>query len=1280
MKKDLVFGKNKRFFSVLCMMMVRRIVGTVMMLMLVQGVWAANRYSVATGNWNSTSTWAETAGGAAGASVPVAGDAVYIQSGKNVTVTADAAATSITFTGAAATLTVNATLTVSGAVILLHNVGNATACLITGSGTLSCASVDAGSDLSLNGDYSAILTSTLHAFNVSGNVTMIAKESGPNYGQAGFRVEDGTTTVGGQVTSSLGTGCSGALRMTGVTTGSQTGTLVLSGTTPWGTLTAITVVLNGTGATVEYNGSSTQTVLGTTYTHLRINISGTASLGGNTTVNGTFYKTKGTFALNGKTLTYGASASLNYNGTTAQTTGPEWPSSFNKPVTISNTGGVVTLGSNTFTGTSATTTINSGATLATGAGTYTNAGALAINGSFQINQAGWATNAVSGSPSWTFTNGTLIFNNSSGSFGVNSGDVFWPTTNGPTNVTVLGAGGITMNAARTVSGTFQTSAGVVNANNLTFNGIAKLNTGGSFTGSPTYGSSSTLIYNTGGTYGRNAEWNATSGAGYPANVQISNNTTLNYPNGSNAAKSISGNLTIDVGSALYMDYDSPGMNNPLTVGGNLANYGSLSLGDVAGGDLKIYGNIIDNGAFYANNRAIFFNGGNTQDISGSGTFDISYVRINKTGGSVRLLSNLLCEGPNTGNAMEIDGALSILDLNGFTLTLGKAGVATTYNSGIATPGVIKGSSTSNISILGTGALGTINFDQTTPGTTNALQNLTINRTSTGTVTLGNSLAVNGTLTLTEGTLSGTLSYGTDGILNYNGTSYTTTTDVEFPASNGPKTLTITSAHADGLTLHATRTLAGDLTIGSSQKFIIPDDKDLTVDGATVTNNGLYLKSPATGYGRTASFWPKGTTSGNVHVERSIPGWTSDTDGWNFLSAPVSGQSIAPNFTIANPNENKYDFYRWDESDATTPWHNYKADVFTSFTPGEGYLVAYDDNAIKNFSGPFNNDAIPLSNLSYSTGAYKGWHLLGNPYTCALSWNNGDWVLSNVEAIAQIMNPGGTYTPISAGNHIPALNGFMVHVNGSLNSLTIPLSARTHSATDWYKNSNTMADRLMLTAKSNGNNTYVETIIKLDQDATPAFDMEFDGHFLRGIEGAPQLYSLMSDNDKLCVNTLPQNQDTRDVSLGFVKGNAEGYTLTTSGIETFSPGVSIRLEDLKAGQSQDLRENPIYSFTAADGDNANRFILHFGGAYSTNDLTNPGHINIFTSGNQIFISGLNNGKTTGNVLVYNLLGQQIAAGSLDQSSKCLLNLDAPAGYYLVKVVTPEISKTSKVYIN
>ena len=46
----------------------------------------AQRYAVTSGNWSSTSTWAVTSGGVAGASVPAIGDAVTIERGYTITV------------------------------------------------------------------------------------------------------------------------------------------------------------------------------------------------------------------------------------------------------------------------------------------------------------------------------------------------------------------------------------------------------------------------------------------------------------------------------------------------------------------------------------------------------------------------------------------------------------------------------------------------------------------------------------------------------------------------------------------------------------------------------------------------------------------------------------------------------------------------------------------------------------------------------------------------------------------------------------------------------------------------------------------------------------------------------------------------------------------------------------------------------------------------------------------------------------------------------------------
>ncbi|HEY5883466.1 MAG TPA: hypothetical protein VIT88_02215 [Pyrinomonadaceae bacterium] len=76
------------------------ILGCLLLLLLPEVSVAATRYAVATGNWNSTSTWSATPGGAAGASVPGNGDDVVLvfvngPGPVTVTVTANASCNSI---------------------------------------------------------------------------------------------------------------------------------------------------------------------------------------------------------------------------------------------------------------------------------------------------------------------------------------------------------------------------------------------------------------------------------------------------------------------------------------------------------------------------------------------------------------------------------------------------------------------------------------------------------------------------------------------------------------------------------------------------------------------------------------------------------------------------------------------------------------------------------------------------------------------------------------------------------------------------------------------------------------------------------------------------------------------------------------------------------------------------------------------------------------------------------------------------------------------------------
>jgi len=261
-----------------------------------------SRYSVANGNWNSTSTWAQTSNGMAGASVPVAGDAVFIERGLNVTVTTPASAASITFTITTATsLSINSgiTVNVSGA-ITIPRPGSGFNQIIVGAGILNAGS--------------------------------IAFTSGGSINRHQITISTGTVTVAGNVTTD-NAGISATITFT------DAGTLILGGSllaTPLngGTLTTIA------GSTVVYNAAGAQIVEPFTYSNLTLSGSGAKTTTTGVTVNG-ILSMEGT-ATSSALPTYGANATLQYKGTAAQTTGLEFPGSFTYSggVIINNANGV----------------------------------------------------------------------------------------------------------------------------------------------------------------------------------------------------------------------------------------------------------------------------------------------------------------------------------------------------------------------------------------------------------------------------------------------------------------------------------------------------------------------------------------------------------------------------------------------------------------------------------------------------------------------------------------------------------------------------------------------------------------------------------------------------------------------------------------------------------------------------------------------------------------------------------------------------------------------------
>src|SRR5258706_1800091 len=238
-----------------------------------------------------------------------------------------------------------------------------------------------------------------------------------------------------------------------------------------------------------------------------------------------------------------------------------------------------------------------------------------------------------------------------------------------------------MSVARTVGILFQTTAGVAGANSLTFNGICKINTGGSFATASNYGSSSLLIYNSGGTFGRGFEWSALSAAGFPNDVQLSSNTTLNLGNGgAGTARALARDLTIDSGSTLSMAITV--MTAGLTVGRNVLINGTLTLSSSANGNINVAGNWTNNGTFNNNTRTATFNGAATQVITGATTFG-SLTLANTSGGidASAASTNLTVNGVLTMTQNTDVKLVNLVTDTTNILIMGAASTATTAGTG-----------------------------------------------------------------------------------------------------------------------------------------------------------------------------------------------------------------------------------------------------------------------------------------------------------------------------------------------------------------------------------------------------------------------------------------------------------------------------------------------------------------------------------------------------------------------------------------------------------------------
>ncbi len=503
----------------------------------------------------------------------------------------------------------------------------------------------------------------------------------------------------------------------------------------------------------------------------------------------------------------------------------------------------------------------------------------------------------------------------------------------------------------------------------------------------------------------------------------------------------------------------------------------------------------------------------------------------------------------------------------------------------------------------------------------------------------------------------------------------------------------------GLSISGELEVGGNLIITTNGSLDITAGGALTVTGDLTISGILLVESQG-------SLLTNGAVTGTAIIQRCI---TPDL-GWHFLSSPVVNQEIC-NGEFAPIDDNSFpgnietwDFYKWlpnCPAPPDKPWINLRTSAGNvdyaefgsppSFEVTKGYLVAYGNGfqTTKSFVGIPNTGDKTCTFFDIATACEFA--LAGNPFPSAIDWNYIDKsnLVNNYYYLWNQNKPGtggeGGYEYYGGlqfhspgvNGRIPSMQGFFVCVRlDGGKTLELPNEARTHDVLGDYWLKEIPANKLSITL-GDGNN-YDEAVVMFENSCKVGKDRNDAEKLFSMSTGIPQVYTIVDNDLKACLNAMPEVINGTTVPVGFVAPVNGNYSIRVTGIESFSPMTGLLLEDLKLNITQDLRQNPVYNFSATGNEDAGRFLLHFAGPIGFGETDNSA-ISIYSSEKTVFITcaaGFLNAQVT----ISSLLGQEILTRKLNDQTSNQVNVNALKGYYIVKVQTESSVKTAKVYIN
>jgi hypothetical protein len=573
------------------------------------------------------------------------------------------------------------------------------------------------------------------------------------------------------------------------------------------------------------------------------------------------------------------------------------------------------------------------------------------------------------------------------------------------------------------------------------------------------------------------------------------------------------------------------------------------------------------GAFTTSGSTVRFNGSSLQSVP-----VISYNNLtieNSAGAS--LAGSLTVGGILTLTSGKLAIGANLLTLNGTVASMSSANSLT-------------GSASSELSIGGSGALGSLFFDATTRRTTNAIKHLTISR-SGGTVTLGDTLFLKGVMNPAAGTLN------TGGFLV-----------VASDASGTGRILSIGSPVVNF-------TFSGNVTV---ERFIPGKTTRRwtfvasAIDGVSIRNSwqdDIFITGKGTG-GQTCG---AGTGNGG------------GTDRYNDNGFDVT-------------TTNSASMYKYNQ-DLAARWDSVLTTTSTNLAKGVGYRLLVRGprsvtNACADQLSTTGTGAVTEATLSATgtlttgnvlatiqgktTGTY-GYTLLGNPYACEINfdlfysgnsilltgrkyWTYDPWSTST----AYLTYVNGAVAGNFGGNIVDS-NGFRIASGGAFfvetaNSTDGTATFRESMKTDGNQKGafrTTSLTRLIRVKFKKSDDTQVDDIVIRFSDEAGVSVNETETLDARTMNTTNFLASIKGTRS-FAISTRPISFYNDTVMVRVVSATTGDFKLSFHEFQDFSEAAEIILIDSYAGTQTNVKANPVYPFTITSNtaSQGGRFLLVF----------------------------------------------------------------------------------------